>query len=292
MIVMTTLVTDSNKIAKLIHSRSNQSKKGDNGVILIVGGSRIYHGAPLLASLAAMRSGSDLVYVAVPKSISTALRSYSPNLIVLPLPDDRLTVGSVNKLKAMLPKNIHAAAIGMGLSVAKVNALTNLIKELEGMNSKLLLDASALVPDVLPLINQKQVILTPHAGEFERIFNHEAGNSEEKRINNVKKFTSEYKVTVLLKGWIDVISDGNKVFLNKIHNSAMTVGGTGDVLAGLTVGLLARAINPLDAALAGAYINGAAGNRAYKRLGLHIMPTDIIDEIPEVMKKFDKVKRQ
>ena len=88
MIVMTTLVTDSNKIAKLIHSRSNQSKKGDNGVILIVGGSRIYHGAPLLASLAAMRSGSDLVYVAVPKSISTALRSYSPNLIVLPLPDD------------------------------------------------------------------------------------------------------------------------------------------------------------------------------------------------------------
>ena len=72
----------------------------------------------------------------------------------------------------------------------------------------------------------------------------------------------------------------------------MTVGGTGDVLAGLTVGLLARAINPLDAALAGAYINGAAGNRAYKRLGLHIMPTDIIDEIPEVMKKFDKVKRQ
>jgi NAD(P)H-hydrate epimerase len=288
---MKAVVTNINLIAKLIPARSARSKKGDNGVVLVVGGSKIYHGAPLLASLAAMRSGADLVYVAVPKSICTPLRSYSPSLIVLPLPDDRLTVGSVNRLKTMLPKNVNAAAIGMGLSIAKIEALTNLIGELEGMNSKILLDASALVPDVLPSISKRQAVLTPHAGEFERIFGHKLENGEKERIESVKKFASRHAVTVLLKGWIDVISDGNKVVVNKTHNSAMTVGGTGDVLSGLTAGLLAKGMSPFDASLAGAYINGAAGNRAYKRLGLHTMPTDIIDEIPEVMKKFDRVKR-
>jgi len=288
---MITLRTSSSLIANLIPARSARSKKGDNGIVLVVGGSRIYHGAPLLASLAAMRSGADLVYVAVPKSISSALRSYSPSLIVLPLPDDRLTIGSVNKLKTMLPKKIDAAAIGMGLSIAKVEALTNLIGELEGMNSKVLLDASALVPGVLPSVSKRQVVLTPHAGEFERVFGHRAGKRDKERIENVKRFASKYKITVLLKGWIDVISDGKKAVLNKIHNSAMTVGGTGDVLSGLTAGLLAKGMNPLNSSLAGSSINGLAGNRAYKRVGLHLLPTDIIDEIPDVMKKFDRVKR-
>lgn len=289
---MKTLATSASLIAKQIPPRSSYSKKGDNGVVLVVGGSRIYHGAPLLASMAAMRSGADLVYVAVPKSISTALRSHSPSLIVLPLPDDRLTVGSVNKLLAMLPKKVDAAAIGMGLSVAKVEALVNLVRELDGMGAKVLLDAVALVPDVLPIIKGKQVVLTPHVGEFERVFGHSAGKREKERIENVKKHASKYKVTVLLKGWTDVISDGIKVFVNKTHNSAMTVGGTGDVLSGLTAGLLAKGMDPLNASLAGIYINGAAGNNAYKRLGLHILPTDVIDEIPVVMKKFDRVKQQ
>jgi NAD(P)H-hydrate epimerase len=287
---MKTLTTSNNLIAKIIPPRSHFSKKGDNGIVLVVGGSRIYHGAPLLASMAAMRSGADLAYVAVPRSISIPIRSFSPSLIVLPLPDDRLTVGSVNKLKALLPKRVDAAAIGMGLSIAKVEALINLIKELGGMDAKILLDASALVPDVLPIVKGKQVVLTPHAGEFARVFGHEVGKSEEERIDNVKKFASKHKVTVLLKGWIDVISDGSKVVLNKIHNSAMTVGGTGDVLSGLTAGLLAKGLDPLDASVAGAYINGAAGNIAYKKLGLHILPTDVIDEIPTVMKKFDRVR--
>ena len=127
---MKTIIASSASIAKLIPARSSRSKKGDNGIVLVVGGSRVYHGAPLLASLAAMRSGADLAYVAVPKSISIAVRSYSPSIIVLPLPDDRLTVGSVNKLKAMLPKKIDAAAIGMGLSIAKNDALKSLIGEL------------------------------------------------------------------------------------------------------------------------------------------------------------------
>lgn len=289
---MKTLVASSSLVAKLIPARSRLSKKGDNGIVLVVGGSKVYHGAPLLASLAAMRSGADLAYVAVPRSISVAIRSYSPSIIVLPLPDDRLTIGSVNKLKAMLPKRVDAAAIGMGLSIAKVDALTSLIGELKEMNAKILLDASALVPDVLPAVSKREVVLTPHAGEFKRVFQQEVGRSERERIENVKEFAAKYKVTVLLKGWIDVVSDGSKVAVNRTHNCAMTVGGTGDVLSGLVAGLLAKGMSPFDASIAGTYINGAAGDLAYRRLGLHILPTDVIDEIPTIMKKFDSVKKQ
>lgn len=289
---MKTIIASNSLVAKLIPARSSQSKKGDNGIVLVVGGSRIYHGAPLLASLAAMRSGADLVYVAVPKSISAAIRSYSPSIIVLPLPDDRLTVGSVNKLKAMIPKNVDAAAIGMGMSLAKIDALISLIGELNDMNAKILLDASALIPDVLPAVSKRQVVLTPHAGEFKRVFQQEVGNSERERVENVKRLAAKHKLTVLLKGWIDVVSDGKSVAVNKTHNSAMTVGGTGDVLSGLVAGLLAKGMSPFDASIAGAYINGSSGNLAYKRLGLHIVPTDVIDEIPSVMKKFDRIKKQ
>ncbi|MFQ5970038.1 MAG: NAD(P)H-hydrate dehydratase [Nitrososphaerales archaeon] len=288
---MTPLVTSRSLVAKLIPARSSQSKKGDNGIVLVVGGSKIYHGAPLLASLAAMRSGVDLAYVAVPKSISIALRSYSPSIIVLPLPDDKLTVGSVNKLKAMLPKNVGAAAIGMGMSIAKIGALINLIGQLNEMNTKILLDASTIVPDALPSISTRQVVLTPHAGEFKRVFNNDVGKSEKERIENVKKFAAKHKVTVLLKGWIDVISDGDRVAVNRTHNSAMTVGGTGDILSGLVAGLMSKGMSPFDASVAGAYINGTAGDLAYRKLGLHILPTDVVDEMTNVMKKFDSLKK-
>lgn len=288
---MKTVTTSNKLISRILPQRAAKSKKGDNGIVLVVGGSRLYHGAPLLAALAAMRSGSDLVYVAVPRPISIPIRSYSPNLIVLPLPDDRLTLGSVNRLVGMLPKKVHSAAIGMGLSVAKKDALIRLLTHLLGMDSRLVLDAGALIPDVLPVVRKKMVVMTPHAGEFERLFEANVGKQEKERITNVKKKASEYEVTLLFKGWTDVISDGKRVALNKTHNSAMTVGGTGDVLSGITAGLLARSMNTFEAAAAAAYFNGLAGNLAYKRLGLHLTPTDIIDELPNAMKRFDKIKK-
>jgi NAD(P)H-hydrate epimerase len=287
---MKVMNASSSSVAKLIPPRSSRSKKGDNGIVLVAGGSRIYHGAPLLAALAAMRSGADLVYLAVPRSISTPIRAYSPSVIVLPLPDDRLTVGSVNKLRAMLPKRVDAAAIGMGMSIAKIDALTNLIGELNAMGARILLDASALIPNALPAVSDRGAVLTPHAGEFKRVFQKDAGESERERVENVRRCAAESNVTVLLKGWTDVISDGKRVCINKTHSCAMTIGGTGDVLSGLVAGLLAKRIDAFEASMAGAYINGYAGMLAHKRLGLHMLPTDLIEEIPFTMKKFDRVK--
>ena len=98
----------------------------------------------------------------------------------------------------------------------------------------------------------------------------------------------EASVTVLLKGHVDVISDGERVGYNKTGCSAMTVGGTGDVLSGIVAGLMARGMSPFDAACCGACINGLAGERAAEKLGFHITATDVIEQLPLVLKEFDK----
>ncbi|HEY6404595.1 MAG TPA: ADP/ATP-dependent (S)-NAD(P)H-hydrate dehydratase, partial [Nitrososphaeraceae archaeon] len=144
-----TIEVSPNLVKSLIVPRLSASRKGDNGTVLVVGGNRIYHGAPILASLAALRSGTDLVYTAVPRSESQSVKAFSPNFIVLPTSDDKLTMGAANRLTSMLPKKPHSAAIGMGMTIARPEALKSLIKRLRGLETKLLLDASALIPEIL-----------------------------------------------------------------------------------------------------------------------------------------------
>jgi ADP-dependent NAD(P)H-hydrate dehydratase len=280
---------DPRLVQDLVVPRIATSKKGDNGIVLVVGGNRIYHGAPLLASLAALRSGTDLVYTAVPRSNIVATRSFSPNIIALPLPDDKLTVGSSNRLLAVIPKRPDSAAIGMGMTIAKPAALLTIIKGLLARNSKLVLDASALIPSMLDEISGTETIITPHIGEYKRIFGENLPDSEVERISNIQKCAKQYRIVILLKGWIDIISDGERVGINRTHNCAMTVGGTGDILTGIVAGLLTK-VKPFEASLLGSYFNGVAGNLAYKRIGLHLAATDLLEDLPTAMKPFDKIK--
>ena len=104
-----------------------------------------------------------------------------------------------------------------------------------------------------------------------------------------EKNAKQYGITVLLKGSTDVISDGKKTFLYTKKIPAMTVGGTGDVLSGLTAGMLAKNRNPLESAAAATFINGLAGMAVQKKLGLHMTSMDLLDEIANVMKPFDKI---
>jgi ADP-dependent NAD(P)H-hydrate dehydratase len=283
------ITIDQDFLKTRIIPRLLDSKKGDNGTILIVGGNRIYHGAPILASLAALRSGTDLVYTAVPRSNIIPVRSFSPNIIAIPLADDKLTVGSANRLVAMLPKKPDAAAIGMGLTLAKPEALCTLISGLRSIGTKLLLDASALIPNILNQIDNTDTIITPHVGEFKRIFEQAAGDNRDERISNVHKLAKVHGITIILKGWLDIVSNSDKVAINTTHNCGMTVGGTGDVLSGLVSGLLSK-YTPFDASVLGVYFNGIAGNLALERLGLHLVATDLISNIPEAMKRFDMIK--
>lgn len=276
-------------VQKFIPPRKASSRKGDNGTVLVIGGSYIYHGAPILSSIAALRCGTDLVYTSVPKINVTATRSISPNLIVLPLVDQKLTRGAVNKLLGMIPRNLDSATIGMGLAVQEKNSLLHLVKSLLDKDVRLSLDASALIPDILPLLSNKNVVVTPHAGEFKRLFGEPPPNSQKERISLVEKKAKEFGITVLLKGATDVISDGKKTFLYTKKIPAMTVGGTGDVLSGLTAGMLAKNRNPLESAASATFINGLAGKSVQKKFGLHMTSMDLLEEIPIVMKPFDKI---
>jgi NAD(P)H-hydrate epimerase len=276
-------------VKKFIPARKTKSRKGDNGIVLVVGGSYIYHGAPILSSLAALKCGTDLVYTSVPKINVTPTRAISPNLIVIPLVDQKLTLGAVNKLIGALPRNLHSATIGMGLAIQEKNSLLHFVKSLLDRDVRLSLDASALIPEVLPLLENKNVVVTPHAGEFKRLFGDVPPNSKNERIKLVEKKAKEFGITVLLKGAMDVVSNGSTTFLNEKKTPAMTVGGTGDVLSGLVAGLLSNNRNPLEAAAAATFINGLAGKSAQKKLGLHMTSMDLLDEIPTVMKPFDRI---
>ncbi len=276
-------------VKKFIPARKSKSRKGDNGIVLVVGGSYIYHGAPILSSLAALKCGTDLVYTSVPKVNVTPTRAVSPNLIVIPLVDQKLTLGAVNKLIGALPRNLHSATIGMGLAIQEKNSLLHFVKSLLDRDVRLSLDASALIPDVLPLLANKNVVVTPHVGEFKRLFGDVPSNTKNERIKLVESKAKEFGITVLLKGATDIVSNGTTTYLNEKKTPAMTVGGTGDVLSGLVAGLLSNNRNPLESAAAATFINGLAGKATQKRLGLHMTSMDLLDDIPIVMKPFDRI---
>ena len=126
------------------------------------------------------------------------------------------------------------------------------------------------------------VVFTPHAQEFRRLSGINVSKKIDHRIQEVKKLASELNAIILLKGETDIISDSEKIKLNYTGNPGMTVGGTGDVLSGIIGGLLAKKNNPFEATVAGAFVNGAAGDYAVNNLGYHILASDLLDWIPYV----------
>ena len=280
----------SSIVKKFIPPRRLNSKKGDNGKVLVVGGSYMYHGAPILSSLAALRMGSDLVYTAVPKNNVQSTRAISPNLIVIPLADSKLTRGAVRKLLGQIPVGIDSATIGMGLVIQDVEALKLLVKSLLDRDIRISLDASALVKQVLQVVNGKDVILTPHTGEFKRLFGVEVPNEKRSRISITEEYAKKNSITILLKGHDDIITDGKNTFINSKNTPAMTVGGTGDVLSGIVASILSRNRNTIESAASGAFLNALAGKSVQKQFGLHMLATDLIEALPHVSKTFDKIK--
>ncbi len=266
-----------------LKKRAFTSHKGNNGTVLVVGGSYDYSGAPTLAGLSAFKSGVDLVYVACPESVSATIRSYSPDLIVNTLYHDYIVEEDVNKL-IELSKKADSLVIGCGMSRETETelALNEFVEEIE---TPMLIDADALKLLDLDLIKEKnQVIVTPHSAEFKALFGVKIPESLEDKIETVTQAAHENNCVVLLKGALDIISNGQKTRLNKTGNPGMTVGGTGDCLAGLTGGLLAKGHDAFEAACLGAYINGKAGDMASVKYEYHFMASDMVKYIDDAFR--------
>jgi len=286
---MAPMIIEAAFVSSVIPPRKKTSHKRMNGTVCVVGGSRLYHGAPFLCASGAMRSGVDLVFIAVPASIATPIRALSPDFIVVPLPDSKLTRGNVSKLMAWVPE-VDVFAVGPGLGPQNPESVAQALNRMKGDGRALVVDADALRDRILPSIHNTPTVVTPHAREFERLFGVTLPGDAEGRAASVAAEAKKAGITVLLKGPTDIISDGERVALNETHSPAMTVGGTGDVLTGVTAGLLAKKVSPFEAACAAAYVNGAAGVVAVEQRGFHITATDVANEIATVMKRFDRLE--
>ncbi len=275
------------ELLKELPARRLDSRKGQNGTVAVIGGSRIYHGAPALSGMAAYRTGVDLVYLFVPEPIATPIRAISPSLIVYPTPDYKLTVGCANKILSWMPK-VDACVIGPGVGRQRHDGMKKLVAELSSNKVKMVVDADALQPEVVNGLSGREIVLTPHPGEFKRLFGVELESNVEQRNELVKKAAKSLGITIIVKGYIDVISDGERVAVDEASSPAMTVGGVGDVLSGIIAALLAKGYEPFKAAVVGAYINGKCGQMAAEKYGFRILPTDLITEIPNLLKTYDR----
>lgn len=259
------------------------AKKGDNGRVLVIGGGP-YTGAPALAALAAYRAGVDLVHLAVPSSVYQIIASFSPNFIVHPVGDKILTEEAIPTILD-LAKKVDSIVIGPGLGNAEQTK--HAVKELVRLTKpRLVLDASAFDALTLRDIKTKEGIVTPHAGEFKKLTYIGLPKKLEARVAIVEKIAKRTKMAILLKAATDIISDGKRTKLNSTGNEAMTVGGTGDVLAGICAALLAKKVEGFRAACMSAFINGKAGELAFKEKSYSLLATDLIEKMPEVFKEF------
>jgi hydroxyethylthiazole kinase-like uncharacterized protein yjeF len=272
----------------LVHRRrETEGHKGMYGRLLVVGGSETYHGAPALATMGAQATGVDLVYTAVPESVADGVSAVSPSMIVVKLKGERLTTKNLQQIKPFLEK-VDAVAIGPGLGVDEETkkAALQLIKEAEARKLSLVIDA-----DALKAFGERRrklkvpAVFTPHGREFEALTGRKAEGEWREKGAIVEEEAKRLGSIILLKGAVDIVSDGAHTRYNWTGNPGMTVGGTGDVLTGLVAGYISQGAEPMYAACAGAFINGAAGDAVQAEKGDHILPEDMISFIPYIIEE-------
>jgi len=274
---------DKKLIKKMFKPREKWSHKGDFGSLLVIGGSKRYSGSPTFNALAAYRTGVDLVTIAAPRRAADIIASFSPDLITYPLEGDYLNETHLDDI-FVLAEDSDALAIGGGLE-RNEETLTTVKRILKGLTSSCVIDADAIHAVTRDKkVLRKNFILTPHSHEFYILTGIKTVTDIKKRADLVKREASKLGCIILLKGHVDVISDGKQVAINKTGNPFLTVGGTGDTLTGICGALLARKVDPFESACVACFINGKAGDLAAKKFGEGLMASDLIDEIPNVIK--------
>jgi NAD(P)H-hydrate epimerase len=260
--------------------RDPSAHKGDFGRVVVVGGGP-YTGAPALAGIAALRAGADLVFCCVPEAIAGEVQGYAPDLIVDSYEGERFAPEHVDTALALATeRDADTVLVGPGLGGADetLDAAREFLAEYDG---DVVVDADALqvVPDALP--REGDTLCTPHQGELAKMGGPRSDDRGE-RAELVTEFAADLGVTLLVKGAYDVVSDGEETRLNRTGNPGMTVGGTGDVLAGATAAL-ASTLPPVEAAAVGAYVNGAAGDAAVAENGYGLLASDLPERLPAAM---------
>jgi len=272
--------------------RSVDAHKGDFGKVCIIAGSTGMSGAAALAGRSALRAGAGLVRVATPKSVLPIVASIEPSFTTIALPEDslgRISAKAINPILEALNEN-DAVAFGPGVGIS--GALRSvLVALLEKDQLRLIIDADGLnnlagIKD-WPAGLKANLILTPHPGEMKRLWSalfREQLPSD--RQQQAAQLAQQTKTVVALKGAGTVVTDGQRVYINKTGNPGMATAGSGDVLTGVITALAGQGLSDFDAAVLGVYIHGLAGDIAAEKIGqVSLMTTDIIQVLSDAFMK-------
>lgn len=288
---MTDIITKSIAVSHF-PKRKEQSHKGDNGRVMILGGSIDYHGAPILSALGAHKSGTDLVYLMVPDCNFQITRAMYPDFIVRTYPGNYFTPEAIPAALA-LAKTCDAILIGPGMGETPETqaALDLLIPQL---TIPTVLDSVAImsVRRIHDFPLNQDIIITPHLNEFQKLtdkafIERDEDMLQEKKLRYCQNLALDLQICILLKGVTDlIVSTKGYSMLNKTGNAGMTVGGSGDVLGGFLVGLIARGVPCFEAAQCAIYLFGVCGDRLKKTRGYTFSATDLANELPFVLQKY------
>ena len=275
-----------------LEPRAVDGHKGDYGKVCIIAGSVGMSGAAALAGRAALRAGAGLVRVAMPKSVLPIVAAIEPSFTTIALPEDsagRISAKAIHAVLEAVGQN-DAVAFGPGIGIS--GALRSILETLlEQESLRLVVDADGL-NNLAGIKNwstklKAKLILTPHPGEMKRLW---SGLLREElpadRKEQALQLAQRTNTIVVLKGAGTVVTDGEKVYINKTGNPGMATAGSGDVLTGVITALLGQGLSEFDAAILGVYIHGLAGDIAAEKLGqISLMTTDIIDSLPDAFLK-------
>ncbi len=264
----------------LIPKRKLDSNKSDYGRVLLIAGSNGMLGSGILATRAALRSGSGLVYWAVPKELVNPANISVPEAIIK----------NYDELKIVKP---NVVAVGPGLTTSNI-ALRNTHYALQSFACPLVIDADALNiiskdPKMLTKL-PKNCVLTPHPLEMARLIGLSVEDIQGNRIKIAKEYANRWNVVLVLKGHHTVVADpSGKTYVNKTGNPGMATAGMGDVLTGIIASFIGQNISVFDAARLAVYCHGLAGDMCAKDKGEYgIIASDIVEYIPKAILKVQK----
>jgi len=271
--------------------RKKTSHKGENGFALIIGGSEEYAGAVALAGLASLRSGCDSVTIAAPEKVAWTVNRISPDLITHKIKGANFNIKNAKEMVKYADR-FDAICLGNGITRKADKFCQYFIRKSVKLK---VVDADALKSMSFKDFNNS--ILTPHESELEMLLVNsgkefllpklKAANAKEKAEilqGNLRYFLQNNNV-LLVKGATDIIISRNKVAYNRTGNQGMTKAGTGDILAGLVVGFLAKTKDLFKSAVAGSYVNGWVGDQLLKKKkGYSFIASDILADLEKVSK--------
>lgn len=279
-------------IRALFPRRKRNSHKGTYGHVLVIGGSKGKGGAVGMTGLAALRVGAGLATLAVPESCNAALEFHPLETMSVPLPETATGAIAADAVDVCLEllKDKSALAVGPGITTQK-SVLHFLETLLPQTRCPVVIDADGLnnlakLPGLLARMNT-DVVLTPHPKEMARLTGTTTQAVLENRIETARSFARGHAVTLVLKGshTVTALPDG-RAFINPTGNPGMATGGTGDVLTGMIAGLLAQGFNAADAAMAGVYLHGLAGDvYAEAESETSLIAGDLLRTLPETLKR-------